>query len=255
MVEGMIWLTGSVIALSVGSFITVIAYRLPQRILDPNSTLSLSWPRSHCPGCKTPLRLRDNIPLLSWLWLRGKCHACQRPIGWRYPAIEASTAVISLLLTALLPHNVMLLFSLLLIWSLLALSLTDVEFQLLPDALTLPLLWLGLLLHAFDLLAGSLADAVFGAALGYALLWIFANGYRCLRGTDALGMGDAKLLAALGAWLGWQMLPLVLLISTTSGLCYALTAKLIFKRSLGRAIPLGPWLSLAGAWLYLRELL
>ncbi len=138
MVEGMIWLTGSVIALSVGSFITVIAYRLPQRILDPNSTLSLSWPRSHCPGCKTPLRLRDNIPLLSWLWLRGKCHACQRPIGWRYPAIEASTAVISLLLTALLPHNVMLLFSLLLIWSLLALSLTDVEFQLLPDALTLP---------------------------------------------------------------------------------------------------------------------
>ncbi|WP_215846831.1 prepilin peptidase [Candidatus Pantoea bituminis] len=246
-------ITGSItvlIALSAGSFINVVVYRLPLQLLQPTSPVTLCRPRSHCPDCKTPLRWRDNLPLLSWLLLRGKCFHCQAPISLRYPLTEALTLLIGVVSAWQLPQDRFLIITLVLCWTLLALTLIDIKHQLLPDALTLPLLWLGLLLHVYALLPGSLGDAVIGAAAGYSLLWLLATSYRCLRRCEGLGMGDAKLLAALGAWLGWQSLPELLLIAAGGGLTWMLLNQSLFNQALSRAIPFGPWLSLAGADLY-----
>lgn len=253
-VEIIIWLITVITALSVGSFINVLVYRLPQFLSEPHSVLALCRPRSHCPDCKTPLRWRDNIPLVSWLIPGGKCFYCQSAISLRYPVTEAITAAISFFLAWLLPPVPELLCALLLCWLLLALAFIDIEHQLLPDALTFLLLWSGLLLHVFAVLPGNLADAVSGAAIGYSTLWLLATGYRGLRGHEGLGMGDAKLLAALGAWLGWQMLPALLIIAAGGGLFWLLLTKLCFNHDLHRTIPFGPWISLAGFYLYVKQL-
>ena len=246
-------LIGSAIALSVGSFMNVVIYRLPRQILNADGALSLALPASHCIRCQTPLRWRDNLPLLSWLLLRGRCHHCQQPISWRYPAIECASWLIAVFLYGLLPQDATLLASLLLCWVLLALSIIDIEHQLLPDALTQTLLWLGLLLRVFALLPGTLADAVIGAAAGYLSLWLLATGYRSWRGVDALGMGDAKLLAALGAWLGWQALPTLLLMAACGGIIATFIAHWFSHRALNQPIPFGPWLSLSGALLFIGQ--
>jgi len=249
------WLLLSVLALCVGSFINVVVYRLPRMLLRPQPGFSLLQPRSHCPRCKTPVRAADAIPLLSWLRLRGRCRDCRRPVSWRYPATELAALLISLLLALWLPWRGALPAALVMSGFLLALSLIDLRSQLLPDALTLPLLWLGLLFHALDLLPQSRpAEAILGAASGYLLFRLLAWTWRCCRHRNGLGGGDAKLLAALGGWLGWQRLPLLLLIAASAGLLAALLARLLCKRALHLPLPFGPCLALAGEALLLCDL-
>jgi len=249
------WLLLAAAALCVGSFLNVVIYRLPLMVLQPQPGFSLLQPRSHCPRCKTPVRAGDCVPLLSWFWLRGRCRSCRRSISWRYPAIELATLAISLLLAWLLPWNGALLAALLMSGFLLALSLIDLRVQLLPDALTLPLLWLGLLFHAWGVLPrSSPAQAILGAAGGYLLFRLLASAWRVFRHREALGGGDARLLAALGAWLGWQPLPLLLLLAACMGLIAALLARLSMQRPLSLPLPFGPCLALAGETLLLEQL-
>ena len=252
-----IWLLliGSTLALSVGSFLNVIIYRLPRQILDCDCSLTLASPASHCPFCNIPLRWRDKLPLLSWMMLRGRCHHCKQPISWRYPATECASWLLAAILYWLLPWNATLFAALLLCWMLLTLSMIDIEHLLLPDALTLPLLWLGLLMHVFATLPGTVVDAVLGAAGGYLSLRLLTWIHHFWRGVNALGMGDAKLLAALGAWLGWQALPNLLIIAAGSGIIASLAAHLFLRRALNQPMAFGPWLSLAGTTLFIRQLL
>ncbi|PKH22199.1 prepilin peptidase [Enterobacterales bacterium CwR94] len=251
--DAVLWILGALVALSVGSFLNVVIWRLPQQIMHPDCGLTLSLPRSHCPQCKTPLRWRDNLPLLSWLHLRGRCRHCGSAISWRYPAIEALTAALSLTLALFLPWDATLLAALLLVWFLIPLVAIDWQHQLLPDALTLPLLWLGLLLHAFQLLPGSLEQGVIGACIGYLLFRLLSDIWQRWRGVEALGQGDAKLLAALLAWLGWPALPMLLLMAASSGIILAVLLGR-GRVDLQRAIPFGPSLALAGAGLFIASL-
>lgn len=199
-----------------------------------------------------PVRAADLIPLIGWLRLRGRCRDCRQPVSWRYLATELAALAVSLLLAFWLPWRGALLAALVMSAFLLTLSLIDLRSQLLPDALTLPLLWIGLLFQALAILPRSNpADAVLGAAGGYLLFWLLAWVWRCCRQRDGLGGGDAKLLAALGGWLGWQWLPLLLLIAASVGLLAALLARLLWKRALHLPLPFGPCLALAGEALLL----
>jgi general secretion pathway protein O len=249
------WCYGLIAGLSVGSFINVIVYRLPLRLLNQDVSLDLFVPRSHCPHCQNTLPWYDNIPLLSWMLLRGKCRHCHHPIGIGYPLIELITTLLSLALFSLLAFTPQLIAALFLSWTLLALSIIDIRHYLLPDALSLPLLWIGLILHCFALLPGSLDAAVLGAVAGYTSLALLALGYRKLRHRDALGLGDAKLLAALGAWLGWEPLPIVLIIACCGGLLFGLISRILWQRSFSCAIAFGPWLSLAGISLFINSII
>ncbi|KNC05949.1 prepilin peptidase [Pantoea sp. RIT-PI-b] len=238
-------LIGSLLGLSVGSFLNVVIYRLPRQLLQPGLALSFFYPPSHCPNCATPLRWRDNIPLLSWLLLRGKCRYCRGEISGRYPQVELLTALLTLLFIWLLPFTLHLMAALLLLWALIVLALIDLEHLLLPDVITLPLLWAGLLFKTLGWLPGSLHEAVLGAIAGYAVLWLLAAVYQQIRGIDALGMGDAKLLAAMGAWLGWPLLPSVLLFASAGAILCVLIARMASRRELNHAIAFGPWIALA----------
>lgn len=248
--EAWLWLLFGAFCLTIGSFLNVVIYRLPLMLMQPECGLSLALPASHCPCCRSPVRWRDNLPLLGWLLLGGRCRACRQPISRRYPLTEATALCIGIVLALIMPPH-LLPWTLLLCWTLLALSQIDLMHQLLPDVLTLPLLWLALVLHSFNLLPGNLADAVLGAAGGYLLFWLLAQGYRWLRGIEALGLGDAKLLAALGAWLGWQPLPQLLLIAASGGIITLLLGYILRRRPLQQALPFGPWLGLAGALLFI----
>ena len=234
------WLLLAVAALCVGSFLNVVIYRLPLMALQPQPGFSLLLPRSHCPRCKTPVRAGDCVPLLGWLRLRGRCRSCCLPISWRYPAIELAALAISLLLAWQLPWNGALLAALVMSGFLLALSLIDLRVQLLPDALTLPLLWLGLLFHALDVLPrSSPAEAILGAASGYLLFRLLAWAWHLFRHRE---------------WLGWQPLPLLLLIASCAGLSAALLARFCMQRPLHLPLPFGPCLALAGEALLLEQL-
>lgn len=249
------WLLLGVLALCVGSFLNVVIYRLPLMVLRPQPGFSLLLPRSHCPRCKTRVRAGDCLPLLGWLLLRGHCRHCRLPISWRYPATELAAMAISLLLALWLPWNGVLLAALVMSAFVLALSLIDLRYQLLPDALTLPLLWLGLLFQACGMLPqGGPAEGIFGAAGGYLLFRLLAWFWRVLRHQEALGGGDVKLLAAFGAWLGWRPLPLLLLIASSTGLIAVVLARLFMRRPLHLPLPFGPCLALAGEALLLYSL-
>jgi len=215
----------------------------------PEAALNLATPGSHCPGCHTPIAAWQNIPLISYLLLRGRCAACGRSIGLRYPLVELLGAAVAVS-AGLAASDWLELGALLLVgWSLLALSGIDVDEQLLPDDITLPLLWAGLLYHLFT---GSLplADAVLGAAAGYMLLWTIYSLFRLATGKEGMGFGDFKLLAALGAWLGWQNLPLVILLSAGSGAILGLGLILLRGRDRAQPLPFGPYLAIAG-WIAL----
>jgi leader peptidase (prepilin peptidase)/N-methyltransferase len=253
--EWILWLLATVIAFSIGSFINVVIDRLPLQILQPGSSVSVWRPASHCPVCKNRLRWRDNIPVLSWLFLRGRCHFCQCSISLRYPLIETTCATFSLLLVALLPVETSLLAILLLFWLLLTLAIIDYEHFLLPDVITQPLLWLGLGLKAMEWIPGSLPDAIFGALSGYGSLWIIAHIYQWIRGVSALGMGDAKLVAALGAWLGWELLPLILFFACSGAILGVLAAKIGWRRELNQPVAFGPWIALAGISLFINTII
>ena len=248
----------------VGSFLNVVIYRLPKMmerawraeshaILElemPTAAdatpFNLAFPHSHCPHCNAAIQPWQNIPVLSYLALRGRCANCKTSISARYPIIEVCGGLLAALAAVQLGFSWALLATLILLWTLLTLTMIDVDHQLLPDQLTLPLLWLGLLLNTQGLFA-PLLDAVWGAALGYLLLWGVFHLFRLLTGKEGMGYGDFKLLAALGAWMGWQMLPVIILLSSLVGAVVGSIVLVMQRKGRGTPIPFGPYLAGAGA--------
>ena len=267
--QGLPWLYLSLVflfSLMVGSFLNVVIHRLPIMLerewqaeysdyfgsevaTSSAAPYNLMAPRSRCPHCDHPIGALENIPLLSWLWLKGRCRKCKAPISARYPLVELLTALLSVAVAATLTPGWGTLAALLLTWVLVALTFIDLDRMLLPDQLTLPLLWGGLL---FNLAGGlvPLADAVIGAMAGYLVLWSLYWAFKLLTGKDGMGYGDFKLLAALGAWLGWQALPIVLLLSSLIGAIIGIGLILLRNHHQGKPIPFGPYLAIAG-WIAL----
>ncbi len=252
----------ALLGLMVGSFLNVVIHRLPlimQRdwrsqcaeylerpeLAPTDEPLSLSRPRSRCPHCGHAITALENIPLLSYLWLRGRCSGCGARISPRYPAIEIVTALLSAAVAWHFGFGWPLAGGLLLTWALIALTLIDVDHQLLPDNITLPLLWLGL---AFNL-AGVYTDigsAVIGAMAGYLSLWSIYWLFKLATGKEGMGFGDFKLLALLGAWMGWQALPVIILLSSAVGAVIGIGLIVLRGRDRNIPIPFGPYLAIAG---------
>ena len=247
--------------LCVGSFLNVVIYRLP-RIMQRDwevqcaelrgekpleqEPFNLALPRSRCPACAHPITVLQNIPLASYLALGGKCAACGARISLRYPLIEALGGLASAYAAWHFGFGLGAFAAMAFLWCMIALSFIDFDTQLLPDSITLPLLWAGLLLN----LAGTFADlgsAVIGAVAGYLSLWCVYWGFRIATGKEGMGFGDFKLLAAVGAWLGWQMLPLVVLASSVVGAIAGISLMLFARHGRNVPIPFGPYLAVAGA--------
>ncbi|QPK62967.1 prepilin peptidase [Methylomonas sp. LL1] len=254
-----------ILGLMVGSFLNVVIYRLPVMMQrgwrrecleflqlpaeQSLETFNLLWPGSRCPVCKTDIKAYQNIPVLSYLLLGGKCGHCATPISPRYPLIEIFSGICSALMAWHFGYSLAMLGALLLTWGLIALSFIDIDQQLLPDSITLPMLWMGLFLSLFSLYTDSQASII-GAVAGYLSLWSVYHLFKLLTGKEGMGHGDFKLLAMLGAWLGWQYLPLIILLSSLVGAVIGI-AMILFKRhDASRPIPFGPYLAAAG-WLAL----
>ena len=253
------------LGLLVGSFLNVVIYRLPVmmesrwrrdccELLEveqekQEAPLNLATPNSHCPQCKAAIKPWQNIPVVSYLLLGGKCANCAAPISPRYPIIELVTGLMTLALAWYFPASPALLGAVLLTWALITLTMIDVDHQLLPDDITLPLMWLGLLFNLGNTYV-SLQDAVIGAMAGYLILWSIYWLFKLLTGKEGMGYGDFKLLAALGAWLGWQALPVIILLSSLVGAVCGIALMLIKRRGKEIPIPFGPYLAAAG-WIAL----
>ena len=262
---GLLYLGLLCLGMMVGSFLNVVIYRLPLMMetrwrrdccelleLEPEkqeAPLNLATPNSHCPQCKAPIKPWQNVPVLSYLLLGGKCRNCEVPISPRYPVVEVVTGLMTLTLAFFFDLSPALLGAALLTWSLIALTMIDIDHQLLPDDITLPLMWLGLVFN-LDATYISLTDAVIGAIAGYLILWIIYHGFKLITGKEGMGYGDFKLLAALGAWLGWQMLPEIILLSSLVGAISGIALMVIKRRGKEIPIPFGPYLAIAG-WLAL----
>jgi leader peptidase (prepilin peptidase)/N-methyltransferase len=253
------------VGLLVGSFLNVVIYRLPIMMqrnwrkecleylelpAEPEQApFNLVLPLSRCPACETPIKPYQNIPVISYVFLRGKCASCRHPIALRYPLIEALTALMSVAVAWHFGYGLQTLFALLLTWVLVALSFIDIDHHLLPDSITLPVLWLGLFLNVFGIYAETPAS-VMGAIFGYLSLWSVYHLFKLLTGKEGMGFGDFKLLALLGAWLGWQVLPLIILLSSLVGTVISVVMILLTKRDHRIPIPFGPYLAVAG-WIAL----
>lgn len=251
------------LGLCIGSFLNVVIHRLPKMMEqdwraqcaelrgdappEAGETLTLARPRSRCPACGHQITALENIPLISYLLiLKGKCSGCGEPISPRYPIIEALTALLSAWTAWHFGPTLQAAGALLLIWSLIALAAIDLDTQLLPDSITLPLIWLGLafnLAHSYT----DLGSAVVGAMAGYLSLWSVFWLFKLLTGKEGMGYGDFKLLAALGAWLGWQMLPSIILLSSLVGALVGITLIVAARHGRNVPIPFGPYLAAAGA--------
>lgn len=256
------------VGLAVGSFLNVVIYRLPvilerewrcqaSEILELSApelepqTFNLSVPRSRCPHCGHQIRWYENIPVFSWLVLRGRCSACQAGISVRYPTVELATGILTLLVISNFGFTMFGLAAVVLTWYLIALTLIDFDTQLLPDQMTVPLMWFGLAYAALGPAPlVTLTDAVIGAIVGYLSLWVVYWVFKLLTGKEGFGYGDFKLLAALGAWLGWQVMPGLVLLSAILGLVFALPGMLLGQVKAGKPIPFGPAIAVAG-WLCL----
>jgi leader peptidase (prepilin peptidase)/N-methyltransferase len=268
-----------VLGLVIGSFLNVIIYRLPimlerewrsqaaellPEVGEPASAVgpetperfTLSTPRSACPSCKTPIKAWQNIPLVSWLLLRGRCAACKARISVRYPLVELTTGILSALVAWHFGFGAPASCGLLVTWALIALTGIDIDHQLLPDSITLPLMWAGLLAAviigpiAGSPLPVSARDAIIGATAGYVSLWLVFHAFRLITGKEGMGYGDFKLFAALGAWLGWKLLPLVILLSAAAGAVIGILMITLRGRDRTAPMPFGPYLAAAG-WLAL----
>lgn len=254
---------GGLVGLCVGSFLNVVIHRLP-RMLErgwraqcaelsgqsaPESPpYNLLTPRSQCPACGHSIAAHENIPVVSYILLRGRCSACHTPISQRYPVVELLTGALTIAALLRFGATPAAVAANVLLWSLVALTFIDFDTQLLPDNITLPLLWAGLLANVAGLVPGvTLRDAVIGAMAGYLALWLVYWLFKLIRGKEGMGYGDFKLLAALGAWLGWQMLPLIVLLSSVVGAVIGIG--LIVFKGRDHQIPLafGPYLAIAGA--------
>ncbi|MBT8419954.1 MAG: A24 family peptidase [Gammaproteobacteria bacterium] len=210
---------------------------------------NLMVPRSHCPHCGHTLSVMENIPLIGYLLLRGRCAACALPICPRYPFVELLSGVLAGVVAWRLGFGIPVAFALIFTWALIALAFIDFEHQQLPDDITLPLLWLGLAINLFSVYA-SLADAVIGAIAGYGILWVVYHIFRLLTGKEGMGHGDFKLLAMVGAWLGWQALPAVILLSSIMGAMIGIALILLRGHDRNVPIPFGPYIAIA-AWIAL----
>lgn len=206
-------------------------------------------PRSACPSCKEQIKAWANIPLISWMLLRGKCSSCKEAISAQYPLVELLTAVLSMLVAMRFGASMQTVFALFFTWSLISLALIDFHTTLLPDSITLPLMWLGLLISLIPIFVGS-HQAIIGAAAGYMVLWIVYQVFKLITGKEGMGFGDFKLLAALGAWLGWVKLPLIILLSSLTGAIVGILMMVIYKHKKEIPIPFGPYLATAG-WIAL----
>jgi leader peptidase (prepilin peptidase)/N-methyltransferase len=272
---GLFIVTG-LVGLIAGSFLNVVAYRIPimmerawrsqcdelktQAFTPPphasaNGRFDLMWPPSACPGCGTQIAPWHNVPVLGFLWLRGRCASCGLKISARYPVVEAVAALLGLTVAYLFGATWQTVAALGFTWTLVALTLIDLDHKLLPDSLTLPLLWAGLLVNlgllgGAPLFAPTLASAVIGAVAGYLALWTVYQLFKLVTGKEGMGFGDFKLLAAIGAWVGWQLLPLVILVSAVVGSVVGVAMIVLGGRSSQTAIPFGPYLAAAG-WIAL----
>lgn len=253
------------LGLVVGSFLNVVILRLPRHMhnelavtcadlrgetVEPvsNRLFGLDYlihPPSTCPQCGHGIRAWENIPVLSYLLLRGRCSNCKTPISIRYPIVEAVTGLLSLLVAVHFGATPAALVALVLVWTLVALTVIDLDEQLLPDQLTLPMVWLGLLANINGMFT-DLTSAVIGAAAGYMTLWLVFQVFRLVTGREGMGYGDFKLLAVFGAFLGWQLLPLVVLLSSLLGAVVGITLILVRGRDRQIPIPFGPYLAAAG---------
>jgi leader peptidase (prepilin peptidase)/N-methyltransferase len=253
-------LVAGLLGLLVGSFLNVVIHRIPKMMqresdnyvahesgkeLPHTERYNLMVPRSACPHCGHQITAMENIPVISWLALRGKCSKCKAPISARYPAIELLTGALSALLVWKFGSGVVGMATLLFAWLLIAMTFIDVDTQLLPDDLTFPLLWAGLLVNLNGTFV-PLQDAVIGAAAGYLVLWAVYWVFKLATGKEGMGYGDFKLLAALGAWLGWAMLPTIILLSSVVGALVGISLIVFARRGRDKPIPFGPYLAAAG---------
>jgi len=266
----------AIFGLAIGSFLNVVIYRLPimlerewrdqaaeftscsetsetQSAKQSPPRMTLSEPRSACPVCGTQITAWQNIPVVSWIFLRGRCATCKAKISARYPVVELATAILSGWVAWHFGFGVSAACALIVTWFLIALTGIDIDHQLLPDSLTLPLMWGGLLaaLPGDPLAIASgipvqLHEAVIGAAAGYLSLWLVFHAFRLLTGKEGMGYGDFKLFAALGAWLGWKMLPLIIILAAGSGAVIGLTMIAMRGRDSAAPMPFGPYLAIAG---------
>ena len=249
-----------VFGLLVGSFLNVVIHRLPKMMerdwycqcaelrgeeISPAEPLTLATPRSRCPHCGHQITALENIPILSWLVLRGACSACKAPISIRYPIVEGITGLMTAFAAWHFGFGWAAAGAILFVWAMIALTGIDFDTQLLPDSITLPLIWLGLLFNIGGTFA-SLTSAVIGAVAGYLSLWSVYWGFKLATGKEGMGFGDFKLLAAIGAWLGWQMLPLTILLSSFVGAVVGVALIVLAKRGRNVPIPFGPYLAAAG---------
>lgn len=265
--------TIGLVSLCVGSFLNVVIYRLPLmmqrewqgecRLLleselnsnkkntneplnsDLNSTFNLVKPNSTCPKCKTAIKAWQNIPIISWLFLKGKCASCSNPISARYPIVEAITALLSLVVAYKLGATEQALLYILITWALVALTFIDIDHMLLPDQITLPLVWLALIAAVLGYTVTP-ADAIIGAACGYLSLWSVFWLFKLLTGKEGMGYGDFKLLAVFGALLGWQSLLTIILLSSVVGAIIGIALLTIQGKDKATPIPFGPYLAIAG---------
>jgi len=259
----LLYLTVTFVSLCIGSFLNVVILRLPKMMHQDwrcqceeflevpekdrknEEPVTLSKPASTCPSCGHKIRAWENIPVISYLVLGGKCASCKTRISPRYPIIEAVTALFSVLTVLLLGPTEAALWALFLVWALVALTVIDFDTQLLPDSITLPLLWLGLVLNFFGVLT-DFTSAFWGAVVGYLSLWSVYWLFKIVTGKEGMGHGDFKLLAALGAWLGWQLLPAVILLSSVVGAVVGISLMVFRKHGREVPIPFGPYLAAAG---------
>lgn len=245
----------------VGSFLNVVIHRLPRMLerdwqiqareflglpLEPQPRYDLARPASHCPHCGHAISAWENIPLVSWIALRGRCRHCRAPIGWRYPLVELLGALAALAVLWRFGMSWPALAAAAFLWCMIALAFIDLDTRLLPDVLTLPLLWAGLLVNVQGAFS-PLPDAVLGAAAGYLILWSIYWLFKLLTGKEGMGYGDFKLLAAIGAWLGWMALPLVLLLASLVGALCGIVLKALGRLPQGEPLPFGPFLAAGGA--------
>ncbi|HZV55096.1 MAG TPA: A24 family peptidase [Rhodocyclaceae bacterium] len=252
--------TSVLLGLAIGSFLNVVIHRLPRMMerdwaaqcaelrgepLAEGEPLSLVRPRSRCPNCNRQIHALENIPLLSFIVLGGHCKGCGMPIGWRYPIVEALTGLLFGLVAWQIGPTLAAAGAMAFVAAMIALTFIDFDTQLLPDDITLPLLWAGLLLNV----SGTFTDitsAVSGAAAGYLSLWAVYWLFKLTTGKEGMGYGDFKLLAAIGAWLGWQVLPLTILMSSFVGAVVGITLILFARHGRNVPIPFGPYLAVAG---------
>ncbi|MDO8313110.1 MAG: A24 family peptidase [Sideroxyarcus sp.] len=249
-----------ILGLIVGSFLNVVIHRLPKimerewqaqcaelsgQTPEPGTRYNLLVPRSACPHCGHTISAAENIPVLSYLFLRGKCAGCNASISPRYPVVEAVSGILSAYAAWHFGFSPAGMAAIVFVWALIALTCIDFDTQLLPDSITLPLLWLGLLLNLNGVFT-SLPNAVIGAVTGYLVLWIVYWLFKLITGKEGMGFGDFKLLAAIGAWLGWTMLPLVILLSSAVGAAIGIILILFAKHGRNIPIPFGPYLAGGG---------